>query len=325
MPTPQEISDAIHRVRDHATLIEHLLSRTLQWPIEDRIQKIDDIAFGWTAEELRAESLGDYLVDGQAWQIRPMRDPQPWGIFVLEFHDDRVYRTALRQVLRGLVPKRRRDANLPTWRHDNLLFICTTRDYEQITFAHFRGEKAQTARLATFGWQRDDRHVRTVCEFSLPALEWPDDDADAAEWIEQWSAAFDKERLTKDFFRRFDDAVAAVQADLERHQGLKSSAAYSAAQLLLERLIFLYFLQNRGWLNQERDYLFQKLEPHRGRPKDFTYYREFLESLFWSLASPPRGPGRLPGIPFLNGGLFDDDEFTPLSASRMKHKPPLKV
>src|SRR5204862_4012150 len=35
-------------------------------------------------------------------------------------------------------------------------------------------------------------------------------------------------------------------------------------------------------------------------------------------------PGRLSGIPFLNGGLFDDDEFSP-EPKRKKHNPPLKI
>jgi hypothetical protein len=34
----------------------------------------------------------------------------------------------LRQILRGLVPNRRRDPSLQGWQHDNLLFICATAD-----------------------------------------------------------------------------------------------------------------------------------------------------------------------------------------------------
>jgi hypothetical protein len=47
------------------------------------------------------------------WQIPPRRSGQPWGIFLMEFADNRVYRTVLRQVLRGLVPNRRRNPALP--------------------------------------------------------------------------------------------------------------------------------------------------------------------------------------------------------------------
>src|SRR5204863_12671 len=61
---------------------------------------------------------------------------------------------------------------------------------------------------------------------------------------------------------------------------------------------------------------------HRQAPKDFSYYEIFLEKLFWTLASPPGSEKRLPSIPFLNGGLFDDDEFTP---GRGERSPTLKI
>jgi hypothetical protein len=137
--------------------------------------------------------------------------------------------------------------------------------------------------------------------------------------------AFNKEPLTKDFFKRFDQALEAIKSDLEEYQKpIESAEAYTKAQLLLERLIFLYFLQNRGWLNQDRRFLLDHLTEHLSNPGAFTYYSEFLDRLFWTLSSAPREGGRLPGIPFLNGGLFDDDEFRQPAGSR-KTNPPLKI
>jgi hypothetical protein len=106
--------------------------------------------------------------------------------------------------------------------------------------------------------------------------------------------SFDKEPLTRDFFRRFDKALEAIKGDLEHYQSLSSTEAYTRSQLLLERLIFLYFLQNRGWLNQERHYLPAALDQHSD-PGSFSYYHEFLDKLFWTLSTAPGGPGRLPG------------------------------
>ncbi len=142
-------------------------------------------------------------------------------------------------------------------------------------------------------------------------------------------AAFDKEPLTREFFKRFEDAIEAVKADLEKFQPLPSAQAYSRAQLLLERLLFLYFVQNRGWLNQTRNYLLDHFQSHRVIPNEFTYYADFLERAFFTLSTPPdfKGPGagiRLPGLPFLNGGLFDDDEFAQ-THERKKGNPPLRV
>src|SRR5205085_7625441 len=108
--------------------------------------------------------------------FQPFRNGQPWGVFLLEFTNGKIYRSVLRQVLRGLVPSRRRDPSLTAWHHENLLFLCTGRDSDRFTFAHFRGEKAANAKLVTFGWEPGDKRRRTVCEFNLPKLAWPDDD-----------------------------------------------------------------------------------------------------------------------------------------------------
>jgi type I restriction-modification system DNA methylase subunit len=142
-------------------------------------------------------------------------------------------------------------------------------------------------------------------------------------------AAFDKEPLTREFFKRFEDAIEAVKTDLEKHQALPSAQAYSRAQLLLERLLFLYFVQNRGWLDQKRNFLLDNFPSHRVSPDEFTYYSDFLERVFFTLSTPSdfKGPGagvRLPGLPFLNGGLFDDDEFAQ-THERKKDNPPLRV
>jgi hypothetical protein len=302
-----------------------VLRDELGWPLEASAPQ-EETTFDWSAEELKlTESSARRLRHGVVRQLRPFTTNQPWGIFLVEFSEGQVYRTALRQVLRGLVPSRRRSSTLPAWKHDNLLFICCTSDYERFTFAHFKGSRLAKARLATFGWKRDDRYIRTLCECNLPALAYPDDDSDSDGWVASWVQAFDKEPVTREFFRRFDAALAAMQADLQAHQGMDSATAYSRAQILLERLIFLYFLQNRGWLNQDRNFLRANLQKHAAWLDDFSYYKGFLEQLFWTLATPSGSNGvRLHGIPFLNGGLFDDDEFAQ-TPRRMKESPPLKV
>jgi len=318
------LETAVRNVHDFDSLIQ-LLTDELKWEIEPGA--IEDITFEWSADELKlSESSAQRLTDGSVYQLRPPAETKnpPWGIFFVNFVDDKVYRTVLRQVLRGLVQKQRSAAHLPAWKRENLLFICAAKNYQQFTFAHFKQQTTRTA-LSTFGWERGDRRLRTLLEFNLPPLRWPEDGgADANAWLEQWSRAFDKEPLTRDFFKRFDTVLDAIKADLEKYQRLGSTEAYTRSQLLLERLIFLYFLQNRGWLSQQRDYLIKNFRAHREHPKMFTYYEGFLEKLFWTLSSVPGSLDRLPGIPFLNGGLFNDDDFA-LNPIRLKRSPPLKI
>src|SRR5947209_4709067 len=131
MPTVHDIRETLLSIQDLTGLVNDLLGDTLDWPITDRIESPEEITYGWTAEELNAQGLEKRLLDGEIHQVRPFRADQPWGIFLVEFTHGQVYRTALRQVLRGLVPNRRRDPALQAWHHENLLFICTTRDYDR--------------------------------------------------------------------------------------------------------------------------------------------------------------------------------------------------
>lgn len=113
----------------------------------------------------------------------------------------------LRAVLRGLVGSRRKDAKLPSWKREHLLFICT-HAWKSFRFAYFRTkpDDPKASRLTTFGWAPGTSN-RTVCEFNLPALVWPDPPSDAPRWVKDWRQAFDKEPLTRDFFKRFDQAL----------------------------------------------------------------------------------------------------------------------
>lgn len=325
-----KIQNALTKCVDQTSFFRFLLDETLGWPVSGA-EKIEDISFGWSPSELQATGIEQRLVEGPIWQIQPLGQGQPWGIFVLEFKDPatlshrRGMAGVLRRVLRGLVASRRKDPNRPSWKQEHLLFICTHK-WQRFRFAYFRSapDGARTPRLKTFGWAPDTAN-RTVCEFNLPKLLWPDDPMNTDKWVAQWSEAFDKEPLTSDFFRRFDHTLDLIRADLVERKNLDPGHAYTEAQLLLERLIFLYFLQNRGWLNQDRRYLRSRLDEHLAKPEAFTYYRDFLDKLFWTLSTPPGSSGgRLPGIPFLNGGLFDDDEFAQPVDMR-KTNPPLKV
>ena len=97
-----------------------------------KMTKVEDIAYGWSKDDLQIEEMDKHFVDGQIWQIQPL-DPgrkQPWGIFLLEFAKPDVFTRGrgitgpLRRILRRLVPKRRQQPSHAVWDRGNLLFIC---------------------------------------------------------------------------------------------------------------------------------------------------------------------------------------------------------
>ena len=330
MATPDLLASALANARDFPSFARDLLGDCLRWPLGDKPIKPQDVGYEWSANELGMPETGH---KAKAYEIllRPRAD-QPWGIFLLEFDEPKVFETRgfgtpLRAVLRRLVAGKRKEANLPSWDLANILFICT-HNYKQYVFAMFRDAfgtgKVADAKLATFGWVPGEPSRTAVTE-NLPNLAWPENEAEKDEWVKAWAAAFDKEPLTRKFFKQFDAALELIKTDLEKFGKLKSPDAYSKAQLLLERLIFLYFVQKRGWLNKDPDFLLNGLKLHRDKPATFTYYEQFLERLFYALSAEENSRfERIPGVPFLNGGLFNDDEFEP-SPRRKKDNPPLPV
>ena len=124
--------------------------------------------------------------------------------------------------------------------------------------------------------------------------------------------AFDVERVTKRFYERFD---AERKAFLGFIRGLDGAARDWYAALMLNRLMFIYFIQKKGFLDGDRDYLrdrLRRMQAESGPGRFLSFYRHFLLRLFHEgLGQPGRTPelDRLLGdVPYLNGGLFDEHQ-----------------
>ncbi len=122
--------------------------------------------------------------------------------------------------------------------------------------------------------------------------------------------ALDREGVTRRFFNEFRRHRAELAAGLE---GIPQGAAQDRldlALILLGRLLFLYFIQKKGWLDGDRAYLRHRLEIalDQGRP----FFRRHLKPLFFgALNKPPEARSKLARqlgeLPYLNGGLFQHD------------------
>ncbi|MBU2622157.1 MAG: Eco57I restriction-modification methylase domain-containing protein [Proteobacteria bacterium] len=137
-------------------------------------------------------------------------------------------------------------------------------------------------------------------------------------------AALDVDKITKKFYDRFKAEHAAflklitgfpgpiiVNGKKEPHP---DHAWYTS--LMLNRLMFVYFIQKKGFLDGDTDYLRNRLkmvQNVRGKDKFQTFYRYFLLRLFHEgLGRSPSerkldaAMGKLLGkVSFLNGGFFE--------------------
>jgi len=318
MATPQQIEAAINKVQDPKSFIKSLLKETLNWQIPDDVENIEDMSYIWPADDLRAEGLEKKVVDGKIWQIQPFitDQKQPWGIFLLEFKNVDAFVSGrgltgpLRKVLRGLVPKRKGQPDRPAWDRENLLFICTC-DYKYYRFAYFKSpkEKGHAEPLTMFGWS-PDTPARTVCVFNLPHLVWPAEPENAESWVAHWAKAFDVEAVTKRFYDDYERVFTNLQGvlNLPTPEDKKMFA-----QVLMNRLMFLRFVERKGWLklgdSNPKEYL-KNLYQARGL-NNLSWYRSRLQVLFFEgLAIPNHNKENVIGsIPYLNGGLFTITEW----------------
>jgi hypothetical protein len=125
-------------------------------------------------------------------------------------------------------------------------------------------------------------------------------------------AGFDVERVRR-FYDRFQKEHAAF---LNFIAGITEAADCEwYASVMLNRLMFVYFIQRNGFLDGDRDYLRNRLNRMRkeyGHDKFYSFYRYFLLRLFHEGLGGPEHSAELEKllgrIPYLNGGLFDIHE-----------------
>lgn len=236
--------------------------------------------------------------------VQKLSPDQEWGIFLADFGGRTLKRSSLRRILHAVASRARATHTNPTWPHDNILFIVRERDGKEFTFVHFRGNKLSNARLKRFGWD-ECLEARTTLQRCLPQIRWENQN--------RWNEAWDAEKLTKDFFAEYSRVFSEVESKVE---GLTGDLRRRFTQSLFNRLMFLCFLQQKGWLeypsgdtSARKRYLFTLFE------KNPTEFYERLQLLFFSGLSSPNGAGgsraalekEIGRVPFLNGGLFERD------------------
>lgn len=144
--------------------------------------------------------------------------------------------------------------------------------------------------------------------------------------LKELEESFNIERVTKEFFERYRELFHKLEESLteilekdekiKRDFHQKNISTIDFAKKLLGQIVFLYFLQKKGWFGVGRDKewgtgnknflraLFKKELADYG-----NFFNEILEPLFYEALATERADDFYSRfnckIPFLNGGLFD--------------------
>jgi hypothetical protein len=121
------------------------------------------------------------------------------------------------------------------------------------------------------------------------------------------------ERVIKQFYESFKKQHTSFLSFIKGIDGKADKEWY--ASLILNRLMFCYFIQKKGFLDKNKNYLRDKLTlcaAKKGKDKFYSFYRSFLLMLFHQglneLAQKEKIKTEIGKIPYLNAGLFDEHE-----------------
>ena len=133
-------------------------------------------------------------------------------------------------------------------------------------------------------------------------------------------SAFDVEAVTKRFFteykRVFDAAMEKVRGFGQSQEEREDKRLF--VQTLFNRLMFVYFLSRKGWLNfnEDKDYLNALWGNYAARESETNFYGDRLHHLFFFGLNNPQSQDLnfrnsymesiYGSVPFLNGGLFEE-------------------
>ena len=147
------------------------------------------------------------------------------------------------------------------------------------------------------------------------AFEEEEEGVDIVDVTKRAKKAFDVEKVTKKFYQEFDKHRKVFLGFIDGIP-IESDREWYAS-VMLNRLMFAYFIQKKGFLDSNQDYLKTKLkecQAKKGEDKFYSFYRIFLLRLFheglgMKKLNRPKGlEGMLGNIPYLNGGMFDVHE-----------------
>jgi hypothetical protein len=223
---------------------------------------------------------------------------------VLLFEGNASLNTRLRSLARNFL---RRGGNY-------LLIAADASPYTRLTFVNPRRQADDGARLRVqirklvVDTRHPTRHDLDVLE-ACAAIGKPPEQIYAAQ-----CDAFNVERVTNQFYREYAVLFRTLQEKIKAaNRGVRQfhekEFLHAFTQNLLSRLMFCYFLQKKGWLANDPQFLttwYRRVVID----DEELYCNDFLEKLFFETLNErrPNDNSAWGNIPYLNGGLFERED-----------------
>ena len=260
---------------------------------------------GWNKWKVRAELL-PIVIDGTDFQFRTVADRNGLQVIVAEV--DELPKSSLARRIDAQLRKQAQDyiaiymlSNRPG-HHQWVVPVKNVDKRDLVSIEYESPEKADFLFSKMQDLEFDPAERTTIVDVKAAVHS---------------AFSVNSEKITKDFyagFRKEHKAFAKFITGIDDELSEKDNRNKQwYASMMLNRLMFCYFIQKKGFLNGNVNYLRDKLDwcrKERGEDRFFTtFYRGFLTRLFSDGLNKPHHDwefqqqfGR---IPYLNGGMFD--------------------
>ena len=229
---------------------------------------------------------------------------------IAEYEDFNIILCVLKRLLQGTEKEifRQISQKFP----DNLIVFTDTsfNEWHFVNRKPFDREKTKDSPIKLRPFRRivigKDERLRTAAErLFLLAIE----ETDTSLLIQKkCDKAFDVEGVTRAFYSDFVSIYKAFRDEIKKINKINREIADEVAQKIFNRMIFLYYLQKKGYLNGDKYYLHNKFEEIINSGESGNYFDDVLIPLFKKLSIREFTHTGFENIPFLNGGLFDFED-----------------
>jgi hypothetical protein len=274
----------------------------MQFDFKKSRQYLQEFAFGdlfrevlgWSNPTVRkAEALE---IEGQLYDRRMIAELSGVAVYEVTGHDG----TIAAEKVRKQIYQQTAEVSL-----ENLLIFVDRDRTQSFWYWVKREDKKRIGRsLSYFKGQSGDLILGKISALMVDFEELGDEAPSVVVVAKKLKDALDVERVTKKFYKEFKEHLEWFVKQIEGVDHENDRRWY--ASVILNRLMFVYFLQDKGFVDGNPNYLQDKLAQHQGK----DYYKAFLCVLFFegfAKAAPNRSPETvklLGNIKYLNGGLF---------------------
>jgi hypothetical protein len=235
---------------------------------------------GWDYLHLRPRKL---TADGTTFTLSPIAEKRGFQVFECRFSDEIPIRAVRTKI----------DSEVTKLAYEHLLVFIDASQQMQIWRWEQRAEgQPRIPREETFiPSQQTGERLAHKLEWLVVTLEEEERGGLSVAGVSsRVRSAFNVERVTKRFYDQFKKEHEAFLKQITGIDDAEQKSWY--ASLMLNRLMFIYFIQEKGFLDGDKNYLQNRLalmhERYRNN-KSYSFYETFLLKLFHDgLGKPER-------------------------------------